>query len=381
MNASGAALALTETGAAAPVNVLVADDDPTSRVLVSAALEGHVRSVAEAENGLIAVQALEQQPFDLAILDLDMPVMDGFGVIERARLRPETRHLPIIVVTGRDDVVAIERAFALGATSFLCKPINWNIFRHQVGYVLQVARVERETRAAKEQAERLAAFRGRGLAALEQEIASTAGKIAALPEEGAKASFGEILETGLRLQAVLSRVKRTSDILTGREMLDQTIAKAAELAAAAVARAEAAFGPQARQRVELSGGEGLEVACDRAMAVEALSEILENALACSPPDAKVRFAMVAAPGGRVRFEIEDRGPGIPEHIIERGFDGLRAAPAAPGLRGGLGLGLATARMIVERHGGHFAIMSEAGRGTEAFLSFPSRPAPMLVNAA
>lgn len=381
MDASGAALALTETGAAAPVNVLVADDDPTSRVLVSAALEGHVRSVAEAENGLVAVQALEQQPFDLAILDLDMPVMDGFGVIERARLRPETRHLPIIVVTGRDDVVAIERAFALGATSFLCKPINWNIFRHQVGYVLQVARVERETRAAKEQAERLAAFRGRGLAALELEIASTAGRIAALPEAGAKTPFGEILKTGLRLQAVLSRVKRTSDILTGREMFDQTIAKAADLAAAAMARAEAAFGTQARQRVEVSGGEGLEVACDRAMAVEALSEILENALAFSPSGAKVRFAMTAAPGARVRFEIEDHGPGIPDRVLERGFDGLRAGPAASGEHIRLGLGLATARMIVERHGGHFAIMSELGRGTEVFLSFPSRPAPMMVNAA
>ena len=146
------------SGLAPPITALVVDDDPTSRLLVGVALEGHLATV-EAENGLVAVHALEAQTFDIAIVDLDMPVMDGFGVIERARARPETRHLPIIVVTGRDDIVAIERAFALGATSFLSKPINWNIFRHQVGYVLKVARAEREIRTARDKAERLASFR------------------------------------------------------------------------------------------------------------------------------------------------------------------------------------------------------------------------------
>jgi signal transduction histidine kinase len=174
---------------------------------------------------------------------------------------------------------------------------------------------------------------------------------------------------------VLSRVKRTADILTGSEMFDTTIAKAADLAAAAMSKAEAAVGRDSAGRIELSAADGLEVACDRKMAAAALSEVLENALSFSPAGQKVRFGIVSAPGGRVRFEIADRGPGIPEHVLERGFDLSRLGPP----RAGLGLGLPTAKMIVERHGGHFAMMSEVGRGTEVFLSFPSRPAPMMVN--
>ena len=137
--------------------------------------------------------------------------MDGFGVIERARARPATRHLPIIVVTGRDDVVAIERAFALGATSFLCKPINWNVFRHQVGYVLRVADGERELRDAKEQAERQTLLRARALSALEREITAAVGCITASPPPSPSA----LRTSAARLRSVLDRVKHASDILAG----------------------------------------------------------------------------------------------------------------------------------------------------------------------
>ena len=376
MNASGSAAAFGESAAARPATVLVADDDPTSRVLVGAALDGHVRSVVDAENGLEAVQAMERQSFDIAILDLDMPVMDGFGVIERARLRPETRHLPIIVVTGRDDVVAIERAFALGATSFLCKPINWNIFRHQVGYVLQVARVERETREDKERAERLASFRASGLAAIEKEIAAMAAEVSYLPDDAREEALSRIRQTGERLQGMLRRVKRTSDILTDNGAFDPALVRASDVALAAIDRIEAKLGADASARIEYSGGGSLEVECDRSLAADALTEVLENALAFSPTEQKVRMGIVAAPDGRVRYEIEDRGPGIPEHILERGFESFRSGIRGP--HGHMGLGLPTAKMIVERHGGHFAMMSEVGRGTEVFLSFPGRPGGIMV---
>src|SRR3712207_1103720 len=210
MNASGPASRVDDKGAAVPPTVLVADDDPTSRVLVGAALDGHFSKIVEAENGLLAVQALERENFDVAIVDLDMPVMDGFGVIERARARAETRYLPIIVITGRDDVVAIERAFALGATSFLAKPINWNIFRHQVGYDLQVARIERETRIAKERVERIAAFRERGIAALQKEFGKAADTIIRAAAEASDPrqaeAVGELVATGERLRHVLRRM-------------------------------------------------------------------------------------------------------------------------------------------------------------------------------
>src|SRR5687768_12273217 len=186
-------------------SILIADDDPTSRLLVAASLGSHAGKLVEAENGSVALRALECERFDVAIVDLHMPVLDGYGFIEAARMRADTRHLPIIVVTSRNDVVGIERAFALGATSFLSKPINWNIFRHQVEYVLKVAREERDTRTAKERAERLAAFRGRALANLEKEIG---GALTELSEQDPATALNA--SAGKRLRAALARVQRAS---------------------------------------------------------------------------------------------------------------------------------------------------------------------------
>ena len=354
-----------DEGTTRGASVLVADDDPTSRLLVGATLEGHVGKVVEAANGALAVEALATNSFDIAIMDLHMPVLDGFGFIERARARAETRHLPIIVVTGRDDVVAIERAFALGATSFLCKPLNWSVFRHQVRYVLKVARAEREMRLAKERAERIAAFRGHMLAALEKEIGGAVGAISEFVAASAamadQAALAELATSGERLSSALRKVHRVSGIVTGEAVLERERVRAADVAADAMRRTADALGIDAAARIELAGAVDRELFCDRRLAAVALSEVLQNALAYSPADKKVKMTVVEAPPDRIRFEIEDRGPGIPEDMLAGGPDELAAA----------GFGIPTARMIAERHGGHLGIMSEIGRGSEVFLGFPA----------
>lgn len=349
--------------------VLVVDDDPTSRLLAGAALKEQM-SVVEAENGLAAVEALERQPFDIAILDIDMPVMDGFGVIERARARPETRYLPIIVVTGREDVVSIERAFALGATSFLCKPINWNVFRHQVAYVLNVAQVERKLRRQNRHLERLSQLRARFIAALSREIEGAVDNVARLSGDN-PAALKTATEAVEKPRRLLARIGRASEILTGAVDFAPRIASAYDLAAGAVRTVGAAEGLEAAERIETYASEQLDALCDPDLVVEALAEILRNALTASPPHERVRFKIVDAPPSRVRFEIEDRGQGIPEYILESGIADLSPDPAAPSAESRPGLGLIIAKAIVDQHGGHFDIMSEPGRGTEVFLSFPS----------
>jgi two-component system, sensor histidine kinase and response regulator len=358
-----------------PLSVLVIDDDPTQRLLIGAALEGRVE-VVEAENGLLAVDALEGRRFDIAICDLEMPVMDGFGVIERARARAETRHLPIIVVTGRDDVVAIERAFALGATSFLCKPINWNVFRHQVAYVLKVAQSERLLREAKLHAERLASLRRRGLSALEREIGRAVGTLARLVDDGAvaeasPAGVSAIAATAARLQSVLRRIERASEILNGAAELVPETLSAAELAKMAAERVRDLQGPRAADRIAIDAPGSLRVSCDPGAAAEALAEVLQNALRFSPSDGPVRMRVIDAPPNRVRFEIADPGPGIPDYVLEAAIDGVLPESTSRTAESGAGLGLLMAKAIVDRHGGHFGIMSEPGQGTEVFLSFPS----------
>jgi CheY-like chemotaxis protein len=130
--------------------VLVADDDPILREFATVHLATPTVEVEVAEDGLVALERLQQGGIDIALIDLDMPRMDGFELIERIRWDEALKHLPIVVVTGREDMIAIDRAYALGATSFVIKPLNWRLLSHQLAYVLRNARAENEVRGKLE---------------------------------------------------------------------------------------------------------------------------------------------------------------------------------------------------------------------------------------
>jgi CheY-like chemotaxis protein len=117
--------------------VLVVDDDITIRILARESLEQAGFEVEEAENGLFALSALERFQPDIVLLDVVMPEMDGFSVCANLRSRPEGSLLPVLMMTGMDDSASINRAYEVGATDFITKPINWLILKHRVQYMLR----------------------------------------------------------------------------------------------------------------------------------------------------------------------------------------------------------------------------------------------------
>jgi len=122
--------------------LLVADDDPILREFAVANLSTPELEVETAEDGIAAWTRLEGHDIDVALIDLDMPGMNGFELIERIRWDETLKHLPIVVVTGREDMVAVDKAYALGATAFVVKPLNWRLLLHQLAYVLKNSRAE-----------------------------------------------------------------------------------------------------------------------------------------------------------------------------------------------------------------------------------------------
>ncbi|MCU0841892.1 MAG: response regulator [Thiobacillaceae bacterium] len=119
--------------------ILIADDDLTARLLMRAALEQNDFEVTEAADGDQALESAESAPPDLVLLDVEMPGQDGFSVCQALRRR-RGGELPIIMVTGMDDMTSIERAYQSGATDFIAKPINWTLIGHRVRYVLRAYR-------------------------------------------------------------------------------------------------------------------------------------------------------------------------------------------------------------------------------------------------
>ncbi len=133
----------------AKLRILVADDDPILAAMAQEALAADA-DVVTAEDGLVAWDLLQTQPFDLMLSDLDMPRMDGFDVLRRVRnAAGRLSTLPVIVLTGRHDVWAIDRAFEYGASSFIAKPVVWPLLRHQVRFVLRCVRADRIIEVAR----------------------------------------------------------------------------------------------------------------------------------------------------------------------------------------------------------------------------------------
>jgi predicted signal transduction protein with EAL and GGDEF domain/FixJ family two-component response regulator len=119
--------------------VLVADDDPVMRLLMLEMLEGVNLDAIEAENGVQAVELARERSPDLILMDVEMPHMDGFAACRAIRDLENGATVPIVMVTGGDDLEAVTNAYEAGATDFVSKPINWPILGHRVLYVLRAS--------------------------------------------------------------------------------------------------------------------------------------------------------------------------------------------------------------------------------------------------
>jgi diguanylate cyclase (GGDEF)-like protein len=119
--------------------VLVADDDGTHRRVLRNILEKSGFRVDTAENGKIALEKFSELQPDVLLLDVEMPELDGFSVCESIRAEEEIRETPIFIITGREDQEAVARAYSVGATDFLNKPIALGVLPHRIRYVLRTS--------------------------------------------------------------------------------------------------------------------------------------------------------------------------------------------------------------------------------------------------
>ncbi len=132
---SAAATSSTE----ARLKILVTDDDPIQRAFANAYLEKTAGDVDTSENGEDAIKKLTAGKYDCVLLDIDMPGMGGFETLKAIRANPLFKRLPVIMVTSREDVGSIDKAYKLGASSFATKPVNWTLLSYQIRYVVREA--------------------------------------------------------------------------------------------------------------------------------------------------------------------------------------------------------------------------------------------------
>jgi DNA-binding response OmpR family regulator len=152
-----------------PTRLLVADDDPILREFAIVHLSSPTATVDVAPDGASALAMMMSHPYDIVLLDISMPDADGFSVLEKIRAEPRLRHMPIMMLTGHEDIASIDHAFSLGANAFATKPVNWRLLSYHIRYVLRMSRVEQELRQAQERDDTAPALTGSTFATFEQE--------------------------------------------------------------------------------------------------------------------------------------------------------------------------------------------------------------------
>jgi signal transduction histidine kinase len=388
--------------------VLVVDDSRMNRLVLQRSLEAQGHTVLLAEDGQQALDRIAQQPVDLVLLDIEMPVLDGYAVLERMKSNPDLRAIPVVVISAIEEQEAAVRCIELGAEDVLPKPFNPVLLRARLQASLARKRLhdlEQEYLAAlasaKAAAEAANDAKSSFLANVSHELrtplTSVLGfaKIArrqldervrpALPtDESPQAadaaaavaridsSLATIVSEGERLTALIDNVLDLAKIEAGRyELRRDRVDVAAVVDRAIAATAALADGKGLAVTRRLTGGTP-DVIGDRDALVQVVVNLVSNAVKFTD-----RGEIAVAAGrrdGHVVVSVSDTGIGLApaqrDQIFEKFVQGSDPRTQKPR---GTGLGLAICREIVERHGGRIWVASEPGRGSTFSFSLPPAP--------
>lgn len=129
-----------------PGRLLVVDDNKVNRLLLGRGLEQHGHRVAFAENGRQALDMLHKGEFDLMLLDIQMPEMDGYQVLEKVASELELRDIPVIVTSALEELDSVVRCIEMGAEDYLIKPVNPVLLKARIGAGLEKKRLRDQQR-------------------------------------------------------------------------------------------------------------------------------------------------------------------------------------------------------------------------------------------
>ena len=129
-----------------PGRLLVVDDNKVNRLLLGRGLEQQGHAVDFAENGRLALEMLRSRPFDLVLLDIQMPEMDGYQVLEQLTSDLHLRDIPVIMTSALEELDSVARCIEMGAEDYLTKPVNAVLLRARISACLEKKRLRDQQR-------------------------------------------------------------------------------------------------------------------------------------------------------------------------------------------------------------------------------------------
>lgn len=357
------------------INILAVDDVPQNLAAIEAIFAQSGLKVLSAASGTEALELLLVNEVALALLDVQMPGMDGFEVAELMRGAERTRGIPIIFMTAAShDPTRTFRGYEAGAVDFLYKPVDPQILKSKVEVFVELysqrlklsAQLE-ELRAALKLNELFAAVLGHDLRNPLHAISMSAEWLERRSTDPAVLSMAERIGSSVRrMTRMIEQLLDVARIRAGGVQLTMQVSDAAKVFSAIRDEFESLRVP-GRITVMTDGDTRATFDVDRLSQV--FSNLLGNALQHSEPGSPISVRIDGSDPGFVTARISNQGV-IPPERMKSLFE-----PFQPGSlsRQGLGLGLYIANQFVRAHGGSIEATSKAGEHTVLEFSIPRAP--------
>ena len=399
-------------------NILVSDDSSEIRTMLADYLKSQGYRVHIAPDGRKAMAALNSQPLDLVITDMQMPYVDGLGVLRAVKARDADA--PVIILTGHPTLESAIGALHEGAYSYLLKPVeNLEELGHVIENALASRRLTLENRRLIEELRVVNANLAQRVAQQTTQLREAYEQLQSLDQM--KAQFVSV--TSHELRTPLQKMFITADLL--KSHLDQgSVANAKTYMVELIKQSKSLqrlidnlldFSEMDRNEFQLAVGEchliemvnatvdlwrlrlekkrlqldlslsdhELVITADTSRLQHAFSQLLENAIKFTPQGGRITVGVhgpTRAPWTQTFptvfavVAVMDTGPGIPPEKQHEIFQAFTQMDMSDQRRfGGLGMGLAIASKIALAHGGRITLKSEAGRGSTFAMWLPMRP--------
>jgi len=372
----------------APALLLVVDDNHQNRDMLSRRLKKQGYDVALAQNGREAMEAVRVQPFDLVLLDIMMPEMDGYEVLQQLKADESLRPIPVIMISALDEMDSVVRCIELGADDYLPKPFNPTLLKARIGACLGKKRAHdmelRFTTELEENYKRL-----QELEKLRDDLTHMIIHDLRTPLTSVLACIQTVAMIGdlnsdqhkmmvfatRGCETLLSMINDLLDVEkmeSGSMQLESSTLDASELIAGAAGQVTLLCeGRKLTLLREIAPGlppfQG-----DESKLRRVLVNLLGNAIKFTPSGRTLAVAAkLGEDEGSLVFSVSDTGEGIPPEAFERIFEKFGQVESRQGGRMmSTGLGLTFCKLAIEAHGGHIGVESVPGEGSTFSFTIP-----------
>jgi two-component system sensor histidine kinase/response regulator len=366
--------------------LLVADDNEMNRDVLSRQLKRQGHIVQTAVNGQDALKLAREGRFDVILLDVMMPVLNGYDTLRELKSDPDLRHIPVIMISALDEMESIVRCIEMGAEDYLPKSFDPVLLKARIGASLEKKRLrDREVVLFQQLEENYKKL---------QDLESLRDSLTHMVIHDLRTPLTSLLTGMQSLQAMGDLDEFQSEFveiaISGGETLLSMINDLLDISkmedgSLRLERlhidADAVIQTALRQVRQLAAEKNLTlqaevspdlgaIAVDEEKLRRALVNLLGNAVKFTPNNGKITLS--AHPDGMdAVFKVADTGEGIPKEAFGRIFEKFgQVENRKAGRKLSTGLGLTFCKMVAEAHGGRIWVESELGQGSTFIFAIP-----------